>query len=731
MKPYKMVGLLEEEYNKIVEILGREPNETELAMYGVMWSEHCSYKNSRALLKLFNTKGLRVLQGPGENAGIVDIGDGFAIAMKIESHNHPSAVEPYQGAATGVGGILRDIFTMGARPIANLNSIRFGELKDEKTKKLLRGIVRGIGDYGNCVGIPTISGETVFNKCYNDNPLVNAMSVGILEKKDIKKGTARGVGNSVMLVGHTTGRDGIGGASFASCDLTRESEENRSAVQVGDPFMEKLLMEACLELIKTDCVVGIQDLGAAGLTSASCETASRGGSGIEIDVARVITREKGMTPREIMISESQERMLVIVEKGKEDKVFEIFNKWGLHAVVIGRVTDDGMLRVLENGKVVAEVPASSLADGSPVNYRSYRRPKYMDKLSNMDIANLPCPENLSETLITMLKSPNIASKEWVYSQYDYMVGTDTVVVPGGDAGVLRIKGTKKGIALTVDCNSRYCYLNPYEGAKSSVCEAARNITASGGRPIAITDCLNFASPEDEGVYYQFRNSILGINEASRILDTPVISGNVSFYNQSEKMAIYPTPTIGMVGIVENIENSMDIHFKDKGDSIILVGETKAEIGGSEYLSAIYGIEAGRVPEVHVEIEKNTNEGVLSAIEKGLIKSAHDISDGGFIVALSECCFKNELGVNVNIDTELREDIFLFSESQGRYILTASKDNIKDIIEIFTKLGVQAEVVGEVIDSDFKVNINGRNVINLNIKEMKSAWKGSLPCIMNQ
>jgi phosphoribosylformylglycinamidine synthase II len=729
MKPYEAVGLLEEEYNRIVEILGREPNETELAMYGVMWSEHCSYKNSRALLRLFNTKGARVLQGPGENAGIVDIGDGLAIAMKIESHNHPSAVEPYEGAATGVGGILRDIFTMGARPIANLNSIRFGDIKFEKTKKLVDGVVRGIGGYGNCVGIPTIAGETVFNSCYNDNPLVNAMSVGILRKEDIKKGTAKGVGNPVMLVGHTTGRDGIGGASFASCDLTKESEENRSAVQVGDSFMEKLLLEACLELIKDGCVVGIQDLGAAGLTSASCETATRGGSGIEIDVSKVIRRERGMTSREVMISESQERMLVIVEKGKEDRVFDIFNKWGLHASIIGKVTDDGMLRIYDGTAIVAEVPAASLAEGSSVNYRKYRRPEYMDKLSKFDTLSVNKPDDLNETLLTMLTSPNIASKEWIYNQYDYMVRTDTVVRPGGDAAVLRIKGTKKGIALTVDCNSRYCYLNPYEGAKASVCEAARNVTAAGGRAIAITDCLNFASPEDEGVYYQFRNSILGITEASRILDTPVISGNVSFYNQSETTAIYPTPTIGMSGLLENIENAMDIHFKEEGDVIILVGETKDEIGASEYLSIIHGIEAGKVPEVQLEIEKSTNEAVLRCIEKGLVKSAHDVSDGGLVVALSECCFKNELGVSVSINTDLREDIYLFSESQGRYILSTSKEKADEVINEFLKLGVYAQNIGFTTKNDFIVKINDNDVINLNINDMKNAWKGSLPCLM--
>lgn len=729
MKPWETVGLLEIEYKKIVETLGREPNELELSMYGVMWSEHCSYKNSKAFLRLFNTKGTRVLQGPGENAGIVDIGDNLAIAMKMESHNHPSALEPYQGAATGIGGILRDIFTMGARPIANLNSIRFGDINLDKTKKLLDGVVRGIGDYGNCMGIPTVAGETVFNKSYDDNPLVNAMSVGILNKEDIKKGTAKGVGNPVMLVGHTTGRDGIGGASFASCDLTKESEEKRSAVQVGDPFMEKLLLEACLELIHDGCVIGIQDLGAAGLTSASCETASRGGSGIELDVSKVVKREKGMKPWEIMISESQERMLVIVEKGKEERVVNIFNKWGLHAVTIGRVTDDGILRILEEGKIIAEVPADSLAEGCDINYRKYKKPQYIDELSNINLSSLKKCESQEETLIKMLQSPNIASKEWVYRQYDHMVRTDTVVKPGGDAAVIGIKGTKKAIALTVDCNSRYCYLNPYEGAKATICEAARNITAAGGRAIAITDCLNFASPEDEEIYYQFRNSILGITESTRILDTPVISGNVSFYNQSENAAIYPTPAIGMLGVLENVDNATTIDFKDEEDAIILIGETKNEIGGSEYLAVIHGIEGGRIPEVQLEIEKNTNEGVLNCINKKLVKGCHDISDGGIVVALAECCFKNKLGADISANTSLREDIYLYSESQGRYILTASKDKVNEVINEFAKLGVSAEVIGKVVKDEFKIRINDNTVINLNIDDMKNAWEGSLPCLM--
>ncbi|KRQ86245.1 Phosphoribosylformylglycinamidine synthase 2 [Caloramator mitchellensis] len=728
MLTYKDVGLNKEEYDLIVEKLGRVPNDLEISMLGVMWSEHCSYKNSRALLKLFNTKSQRVLQGPGENAGVVDIGDGYAIAMKIESHNHPSAIEPYQGAATGVGGILRDVFTMGARPIANLNSIRFGEIDSDKTKHLLKGVVKGIGDYGNSVGIPTVGGETVFNSCYDDNPLVNAMSVGLLKKEELKKGAAKGIGNPVMLVGHTTGRDGMGGASFASCDLTQESEEKRSAVQVGDPFMEKLLLEACLELIKEGCVVGIQDLGAAGLTSASCETAFRGGSGIKIDVTNVITREKGMNPIEIMISESQERMLAIVEKGKENKVFEIFSKWGLHASIIGEVTDDGFVSIFEGEKLVGQLPAYLLADGAPANLRPFKRPKYMDKLNRFDTSTLKKQENLKEALLKMLKSPNIASKSWVYRQYDHQVRNSTVVKPGGDAGLVLIDG-KKAIALTTDCNARYCYLNPYEGAKISVLEAARNIASTGATPIAITDCLNFASPENEEIYYQFRNSILGINEASRILNTPVISGNVSFYNQSEKTAIYPTPVIGMLGLLEDANKHTTIHFKEEGDAIILVGETKDEIGGSEYLKVVYGVEAGRVPEAHTEIEKNTIEGVIKCIDKGLVKSCHDISDGGFIVALLECCFKNSLGAKINIETELEDDRFLFSESQGRFIISCQEKNVDEIILNFKKLGIMAKKIGKVEKDIVSVSFNGKESLNVAVTEAKNEWESGLICLM--
>jgi len=728
MLTYKDVGLKKEEYDLILKSLGREPNDLELSMFGVMWSEHCSYKNSKALLKLFNTKGDIVLQGPGENAGVIDIGDGYAIAMKIESHNHPSAIEPYQGAATGVGGILRDIFVMGARPIANLNSIRFGDLKENKNKFLLKGVVKGIGDYGNSVGIPTVGGETVFHRCYNGNPLINAMSVGLLKKEDFKKGIAKGVGNPVILVGHTTGRDGIGGASFASCNLTKESQEKRSSIQVGDPFVEKLLLEACLELIKEGFVVGIQDLGAAGLTSASCEMAFRGGCGIKIDITKVITREKDMNPIEIMISESQERVLVVVQKGNEDKVFEILKKWNLNASIIGEVTDDGFISIYEGQNLVAQVPVYLLVDGAPVNLRDYKRPMYMDNLMNFDLSNIKSCD-LKEDVYKLIKSYNIASKEWVYSQYDYQVRNSTVIKPGGDAALIYIKEVNKLVALTVDCNSRYCYLNPYEGGKIALLEAARNIASTGARPIAVTDCLNFANPENEEVYYQFRNCILGITEASRILNIPIISGNVSFYNESEDGAIYPTPVIGMIGILDDVNKATTIDFKEEGDLIILVGETRDEIGASEYLAVCHGIEAGRIPEVQIEIEKNTIEGILECIDNRLLKSCHDISDGGFIVALLEASFKNVIGAKIDVKTYLKPDRFLFSESQGRFILSCKKGYEDKIIKIFKRLGVMAQIIGFTQKGKIEVTINSQKVLDLDVNEIKKEWEGGLRCLM--
>ncbi|MDK2814798.1 MAG: phosphoribosylformylglycinamidine synthase subunit PurL, partial [Thermoanaerobacter sp.] len=577
-KIWRELGLTDEEYEKIISILGREPNITELGMYSVMWSEHCAYKNSKPLLKYLPTKGERVIQGPGENAGVLDIGDNLAVVMKIESHNHPSAIEPYQGAATGVGGIIRDIFTMGARPIALLDSLRFGIPDDKRTKYLIENVVAGIADYGNCIGIPTVGGDTYFEESYKGNPLVNAMCVGIVEKDKIKKGIAKGIGNPVMIVGATTGRDGIGGASFASQELSEESEEKRPSVQVGDPFMEKLLLEACLELFETDAVVAIQDMGAAGLTSSSCEMASRGGVGMELDLDKVPLREEGMTPYEIMLSESQERMLVVVEKGKEEDVQKVFKKWGLNAATIGKITDDGMIRVIKDGKVVAEVPAKSLTEDAPQYIREEKVPKWQKEVNKLDINEIKPPEDMNKALKDVISSLNVASKEWIYSQYDYMVRTDTVITPGMDAAVVRIKGTKKAVALTTDCNGRYCYLDPYIGSQIAVAEAARNLCMVGAKPIGVTDCLNFGNPEKKEIYWQLKNSIFGIAKTCETLQIPVVSGNVSLYNENEEGAIYPTPVIGMAGLIEDVSKICTMDFKKERDVIIILGENKGEIG---------------------------------------------------------------------------------------------------------------------------------------------------------
>jgi phosphoribosylformylglycinamidine synthase II len=728
---YKAVGLTEKEYKKIIEYLNREPNELELNMYGVMWSEHCSYKNSRALFRHFPTSGERVLQGPGENAGIIDIGDNQAIVMKIESHNHPSAIEPYQGAATGVGGIIRDIFAMGARPIALLNSLRFGNIEgSERVKYLVEGVVAGIAGYGNCMGIPTVAGEVYFNESYNGNPLVNAMCVGIIDHDKIHRGTASGVGNSVMYIGAPTGRDGMGGASFASVELTEESEEKKSAVQVGDPFMEKLLLEACLELLETGSIVGLQDLGAAGLTSACCETATRGEGGMEIDVSKVPRREKGMLPVEIMISESQERMLLIVEKGREDEVRKIVEKWGLHAVTIGKVTDNGRLVVKDKDEVVADVPAYSLdSSGAPKYYKEYQESLYIQQVKRLQPESVPEPKDYNETLMNLLSSPNLCSKEWVYKQYDHMVRTSTVVKPGSDAAVMRIRGTKKGIALTVDCNGRYCYLNPRVGSAIAVTEAARNLVCSGAKPLAVTDGLNFGSPDKPDRFWQFRESIIGIGEACRELDTPVISGNVSFYNETETQAIYPTPIIGMAGLIEDIDKHCTMHFKDEKDVIIHIGETKEELGGSEYLSRIHGLEKGAIPKLDFGTEKRHQAFILSAIEKGLLKSAHDISDGGLAIALAECCMEKELGIKVQMESMLRTDVVLFSESQSRFVVSCSPEALAELQRLMDLQEIPYEILGTVESEDFVIDINNKNIVALKLKDMKEAWKGAFQCFM--
>ncbi|MEE8574497.1 MAG: phosphoribosylformylglycinamidine synthase subunit PurL, partial [Thermodesulfobacteriota bacterium] len=621
-------GLSSEEYEKILDVMGREPNYLELGIFSVMWSEHCSYKSSRIHLKNFPTEGPQVIEGPGENAGIVDIGDGLACAFKMESHNHPSFIEPFQGAATGVGGILRDVFTMGARPVASLNSLRFGSLDHPKTRYLLGGVVEGIAAYGNCMGVPTVGGEVYFHESYNGNCLVNAMTAGIVKTDKIFRGYASGVGNPVIYVGSRTGRDGIHGAVMASDVFGEGGEERRPTVQVGDPFTEKLLLEACLEIFKTDYIVGIQDMGAAGLTSSSVEMASRAELGLELDISKVPQREENMTPYEMMLSESQERMLMVVKAGTEDKAMEIYHKWDLEATVIGRVTEGHSLVIKEGDKIVADINVPTLVDEAPAYDRPAERPERQDELNKLDMDSINLPDDLSEVLLTLLGSENIASRRWIYRQYDHMVRTDSVVLPGSDAAVVRIKGTKKAIALTTDCNSRYCFLDPHTGGKAAVAEAARNLTVSGARPLALTDCLNFGNPERPDVMWQFIESVKGISEACTELEIPVVSGNVSFYNETSGESIYPTPTVGMVGLIDDLSTHTTQWFKGEGDVIALIGTASAGIGGSEYLKKIHGLDKGAPPPVDLTLEKNVQKACLEAIKTGIIRSAHDTSDGG-------------------------------------------------------------------------------------------------------
>ncbi|HLB12517.1 MAG TPA: phosphoribosylformylglycinamidine synthase subunit PurL, partial [Dehalococcoidia bacterium] len=639
------VALTREEYHLIVEKLGREPTRVELGMFGAMWSEHCGYKSSKPLLALFPTKGPRVVTGAGEeNAGAVDIGDGLAVVFKMESHNHPSAIEPYQGAATGVGGIIRDIFTMGARPVALLDSLRFGPLDRERNRYLFSGVVGGIAGYGNCIGIPTVGGEVYFAGAYSSNPLVNVMCVGIAPIDALVKARASGPGNLLMLIGADTGRDGIHGATFASVELDERSEERRPAVQVGNPFLEKLLMEACLELVKTDYIVGMQDLGAAGLTCSSVECAAKGGTGVVVDVARVSRRETGMNPYEVMLSESQERMLVIVRKGYEDEVKSLLDRYDLHSDIVGEVTEDGLVVIRDGEEVVARAPASTIAE-NPVYHRESRRPAYLDELQAMDLAGLPEPADYGRVLLKLLASPNIASKEYVYRQYDHQVLTNTLVVPGaGDAAVLRVKGTSKAIALTTDGNSRYCYLDPYAGGAIAVAEAARNLVCTGAQPLAITNCLNFGNPEKPEIFYGMEQCVKGMADACQVLDTPVVSGNVSLYNETEGEPIYPTPVVGMVGLLDDADRRCTASFKEEGDMVVLLsaGDADSGLGGSEYLWLEHGLIAGR-PSIDLEAEKRVQGYCIKAIRSRIIKSAHDCSEGGLAVALAECSILGGVG----------------------------------------------------------------------------------------
>jgi phosphoribosylformylglycinamidine synthase II len=720
------IALSRKEYELIVELLGREPTDVELGMFGALWSEHCGYKHSKALLKQFPSKSKRVLVKPGEeNAGVIDIGDGMVIIMKIESHNHPSAIEPYQGAATGVGGIVRDIFTMGARPIALMNSLRFGPLADSRNRYLFGGVVGGIAGYGNCLGIPDVGGEIYFADCYSGNPLVNALCLGIAEAKHVVRARAYGEGNLLMLVGADTGRDGLHGASGLASRTFENERELRSTVQVGNPFLEKLLIEACLELAKTDWIAGMQDLGAAGLTSSAVESASRGDGGIEIDVLKIPRREKDMTAYEVMLSESQERMLVVVKKGFEGKVKALFDRWELRSDIIGQVTGDGMARIKEGTKTVAEVSVNILSS-SPVYRKRVKKPDWIEQLQSFDADSIPdlSPKKVKSTLIRLLSSPDIASKRCVYRQYDHQVGDDTVVAPGSDAAVLRIKGTKKAISLTTDGNGKYCYVNPYLGGVIAVSEAARNLACSGAQPLALTNCLNFGDPEKDDVYYQLKECIAGMARACRELKIPVISGNVSLYNETRGEAIYPTPVVGMVGLIEDVARYCASGFKNEGDLVFLLGEgsiVNSSIGSSEYLELIHGIVKGN-PHIDLEKEKRLQRCCLEAIRRGLINSAHDCSEGGLAVALAESSAAGGIGfVSSEWELEGRLDAALFGEAQSRIIVSISPKSSWKLMKLADRYHIAAMRLGVVGGIKFIL----KGYLDLPLKEVDEAWRGSL------
>ncbi|MDP2209386.1 MAG: phosphoribosylformylglycinamidine synthase subunit PurL [Bacteroidota bacterium] len=721
-------GLTEEEYNRILDVLGRTPTYTELGIFSVMWSEHCSYKNSIALLKTLPRSGGRLLVSAGEeNAGLVDIGDGLAVAFKIESHNHPSAIEPYQGAATGVGGIMRDIFTMGARPIAALNSLRFGNPNDPRVKFLIKGIVKGIGDYGNCFGVPTVAGEIYFDECYTENPIVNAMSVGIVRHDEILKAAAKGKGNPVMIVGSATGRDGIHGATFASQEISEESGEKRPSVQVGDPFTEKLLLEATLEAAKTGYIVGIQDMGAAGIACSTSEMSERGKSGMNIDLNKVPVRETGMSAYEIMLSESQERMLVVVKKGSENKIQEIFEKWDLHVEIIGNVTDSEILKVYIDGILKAEIPAESLVlgGGAPVYYRESIEPKYLSSTKNFSLKEIPEPIDYNETLKNMLKSPNICSKKWVFQQYDSMVRTNTIPSGITDSAIIRIKDTNKALAIKTDGNARYVYLNPRKGAEIAVAESARNVICCGAKPIAITNCLNFGNPYNPENYWQFKEAVAGIGNACRVFETPVTGGNVSFYNESPNYSVFPTPVIGMLGLIEDLKHITTMEFKAEGDFIVLIGQNLGDLSGSEYLNHIHNLTVGDAPYFDIEYEKNVQATVLEAIQGGIVKSAHDVSDGGIAITLAECCIASNLGAEIFLENENRLDSLLFGEDQMRIVVTIQESNIDRIKEIVFKTKVDLRVIGKVKGSNLKIN----SEIDISVADLRNYYDNALTQII--
>ena len=731
-------GITPFEYERLLAMLGREPTFTELGIVSALWSEHCSYKHSRPLLKTLPTEAPWVLQGPGENAGVIAVGDGLAVAFKIESHNHPSAVEPYQGAATGVGGILRDVFTMGARPIALLDSLRFGDPESPRVRYLVAGVVKGIGDYGNCVGIPTVAGEVVFDSAYEGNPLVNAMCVGLLREEELIRAVAEGVGNPILAVGARTGRDGIHGASFASEDLSAETEAKRPRVQVGDPFTEKLLLEASLELIRSGHIVAIQDMGAAGLTSSSAEMAARGDVGVTIDTLKVPAREEGMTPYELLLSESQERMLVVAKQGHEAHVIEILAKWDLTAAVIGEVIAEPVYRVTEGDRVVAEFPGIRLVTDCPTYEPEARESEEIQRLRGIDVHATPeRPEEADPiwTLTQLLASPTIASKRWVHRQYDTMVRTNTVIGPGGDAAVVRLRGTDKALALKTDCNGRYCYLDPYVGGMQAVAESARNVACAGGRPKAITNNLNFGNPKRPEVYFQLREAVRGMGEGCRALQTPVTGGNVSLYNENPNGAIYPTPVVGMVALVESLAHVTRAGFQRPGDAIVLLGENSDELGGSEYLARVHGLVAGAPPRVDLDAERRLVDALLDAIQGAQVASAHDCSDGGLAVALAECVMGDEdrwLGADVDLSAwdALPRRALLFGEAQGRIVV--STGDAPAVLATAARHGVPARVIGTVRDADAGLTLRtGGRAWSAPAARLADAYHGAIPRLMDR
>lgn len=726
----KELGLTEEEFERIKTLLGRTPNVTELGVFSAMWSEHCSYKNSRKLFKLFPTKGPQVVVGAGEeNCGIVDIGDGLGVAFKIESHNHPSAVEPFEASATGIGGCLRDIFTTGARPIAGLGSLRFGSLDKEKVKFLFKEVIRGLAHYANTAEVNAVGGETYFDESYEGNPLVNAFVVGIVKKDKIVKGAASGVGNPVYYIGGDTGRDGVGGASFASKEITEESTTDTSSVAIGDAELGKRLREACLELIEKDLVIGMQDMGAAGLTCSSCETATRSGTGIEIDVSLVPQREKKMTPYEILLSESQERMLAILKNGKESEAFEVLKKWKINAVKIGKVTGDKMMRVKEKGVVVCEVPAEALTKEAPLYDRKTKEPAYLKETRKLDLASIKMPGDLSSVLLKLLDSPTIGSKEAQYKQFTSIDEKVVVQGAGSDAAVIRVPGTKKALAISVDCNGRHCYLNPHDGAMMAVAEAARNIVCSGGRPLAITDGLNFGSPMKPENYWQFTKCIEGLAHACSVLETPVISGNVSFYNENPKGAVDPTPIVGMVGLIEDASKFVTQDFKNENDAIFLLGKPSDEMAGSEYLYIVHREKKGN-PTIDIELEKRLQKACLEAITSGIINSAHDCSEGGLAAALAESCATNAkrlTGATINIDTQsMRLDGMLFGEAPSRIIVSLDKKNSQNLKAICEKANVPYLELGRVGGENLLIKDKNKTIIDVPVKKLSNTWRNAIP-----